>query len=222
MRAKSANDRAPPLPWQVWAYRAAFVAVLATYYGIIVLAMRALQGHFGWSLWSTVLALVPTIVMSVFVVPLAAFARLPEHWLEQHRPLERWRRGLCPECGYALSRGEPESADALASWPTRCPECGATPRAPRSVELSSASFRAFAWMALVALFLGTAVAETLVQIDEHRFRREVAQARLRHPDTPYDRPRQWPGSFARLRWDPVRGFEADAPGVAPTRPTPSR
>lgn len=202
-------------PFHLWLFRGAFVALLAAYDGAFFIAARSLQGHFGFSIGWWLQALAATAVMTLFVLPLAVFARLPQHWVEQHRPASRWRRGLCPHCGHAW-RGGRDPGGSLhepgqrprsdAAPPAICPECGAEPRAPSYVELSSASFRAFGAMALVALLLGAVLGELLVQLDEWRFRGEVAREMERGAPTAFERRRQWPGGFATLRWTPEHGI----------------
>jgi len=201
-----AKVESAPLPSSVpplllWGFRAALVVLLALYYGVVFASMRALQGHFGWSPWWTLVALIPTLIMSVFVLPLAAVAQLPENWSLQYLPASRRRRGLCPACGYPWT-----------SESSTCPECGGDGRVRPLIELSASAFRVFGWIALTALVLGAAAAEACVQIDEHRFRREVERVQRTRAGMPVERPRQWPGSFATLRWDPARGFESEAPG----------
>lgn len=184
-------------PFHLWLFRVGFVVVLAAYYGLFFVAVRSLQGHFGFSPWYSLAALAPTAVMTLFVLPLAVFSQLPERWILHHLPAQRSRRGLCPECGYRI-----------AATNGACPECGAI-RAPRPmIEFSSSSFRTFAWLALLGFLLGGALGETFVQIDEWRFREEVRRALDRDPLAPVERRREWPGNFATLTWTAERGFES--------------
>jgi len=199
--------RVPPLP--LWSFRAAFTLVVTAYVVIVYIAVRAMQGNFGASPTYVLFAIVPVVILGVFLLPLVPFAELPENWVLQQLPASRRRRGLCPSCAY------PMSADA-----PRCPECGSDGRVRPLVEPSWSALRRFAPMALFGLVLGVAIGETLVQVDERRFRAEVAAMSAPVPGTTaadVSRPRQWPGSFATLRWSHERGFEADAPGLGAKR-----
>lgn len=195
--------RVSPLP--LWSFRAAFTLVVATYVVIVYIAVRAMQGNFGASPTYVLFAIVPVIILGVFLLPLVPLAELPENWVLQQLPASRRRRGLCPSCAYPMPAGAP-----------RCPECGSDGRVRPLVEPSWSAVRRFAQMALVGLVLGVAIGETFIQIDERRFRAEVEAMPAPVPGTiaaDVSRPRQWPASFATLRWSPERGFEAEAPGL---------
>ncbi len=212
------SERREPTSFNVWLFRGGFTAVLAAYYGIFFVAARALQGHVGFDWRWSLGALAATTVMTLFVIPLAVASRLPENWSRDYLPAIRWKRGLCPECGYRLGEDVPEVETATPhtapapSIARHCPECGAVPQARPIRDLASASLRTFAWMALVGLLVGGAAGEAFVQIDEWRFRAEVERA-IPGGATRMERRREWPGSFARISWSPERGFEAQQFGT---------
>jgi|GEM_PF-2630296 len=223
-------------PTILWSYRLALVLLIAAYVTIVYIAVRAMQGTFGFSVLSVLFATGPVLVLGVFVLPLVPLTELPENWVLQQLPASRRKRGLCPACAYPM----PDRSG-------RCPECGSDGRVRPLIEPSWSALRRFLQLALIAYALGVVVGEALVQIDEFRFRREVAAlaANARESSPGVDgsspigrssgaseqstglagafvgtsRPRLWPGSFATLRWTLDRGFEAEAPGLS-TRHVP--
>lgn len=213
-------------PGVLWLFRASFVLVIAAYVVIVYVAIRAMQGNFGPSPLFVLLAIVPVLIMGVFLLPLVPLSELPENWILQQVPASRRRRGLCPGCAY------PMTASVRRDAPTTCPECGSDGRVRPLVEPSWSALRRFAQLAIVGYLLGITVGEVLIQIDESRFRQEVNAARggsmtgsgasatpggTLPASVAVARPRQWPGSFATLRWSFERGFESEAPGIASRR-----
>lgn len=208
-------------PGLLWSYRTAFALVIAAYVVIIYIAVRAMQGSFGASPIFVLYAIVPILILGVFTLPLVPLAELPENWVLHQMPAQRRKRGLCPACAYPMPR------DAAL-----CSECGSDGRVRAIIEPSWSSLKRFMQLALIGYLLGIVVGETLIQIDEWRFRREAAIEEAALQRTPrvaipgasaatatsmHVRPRHWPGSFATLRWTPERGFEAEAPGLGPRR-----
>jgi len=227
-------------PGMLWSFRAIFTLVIAAYVVIAYIAVRSMQGHFGASVVFVLWAIVPVIVLGVFTLPLVPLAELPENWMLQQLPASRRRRGLCPACGYPMARTSRES-DARGAMRI-CPECGSDGRVRPLVEPSWSALGRFLQMAVIAYLLGIVIGESLIQMDERRFRNEVSTLRASSaapaPGPPPDRapstvsseataaasalrgkavhwrPRQWPGSFATMRWTEERGFESEAPGLA--------
>ncbi|MBM4113090.1 MAG: hypothetical protein FJ253_06910 [Phycisphaerae bacterium] len=200
--------RAPPTI--LWAYRALFVMVMGAYFTIAYESLRAVQGSFGFTIGQVARAIPPALALGIFLVPLVLLVELPEMVLLRGIPNRRRRRGLCPGCGY------PRALDDHA-----CPECESDGFVRPAIRPTLATLRRFGAMLLLALLLGAAVGETLMQLDEARFRSEV---RARPPivllggtpspdDLIFQRRRQWPGSFSWL-WGTRNGqFFATSPAI---------
>lgn len=188
-------------------FRSTIAGALGMHVFCMYCLARGLRGQFGFSATSTLIAAVFALAMLVPLVWAVFLPDVPEFFSNFVRPRRRWNRGLCPVCGYRRA-GLPPAVQ-------HCPECGGCLIPPAGWSLSSATIRRFVIISAIAWIIGCTAGELWMQTDERDFRREVALSASHPAPVDYARPRRWPNSGHRMRWEPMGGAEpADSPGVS--------
>ena len=139
-----------------------------------------------------------TCVLSVFIIWFFPLADLPLVIYLDRLPRARVRKGKCPVCNYPKPSGD--SA-------TTCTECGASGTLPPVWSFTRKTITRFGLFLAMAILLGSAVAETLLLLDETRFTAEAETQTLTQPGSAYTRPRIWPASYAMMTYTPENGVE---------------
>lgn len=200
------DGRTPPVPaWARVAHASLLGAGIWGYFVAFHEIARALVGGFGSPTFDVALAVAGSMVGALPLLAMLPIALLPRWWFGHRLPQRRVASARCPDCGYPGSTHP-------------CPECGGDGTVAR-LELFARRPIAVQLLAAGILFaVAIAWAEFRVRRDEALFRRQVDARVAAGQREAFSRPREGWGSFATLRYDPARGFEAPPPFDHPRIP----
>jgi len=184
-------------------FRLMVLLVLAVHVFYMYCTARGMGEHFGFDLSTTIISALFALAMLVPLVWAVFLPDLPEFITQHVRPRRRWRKGLCPVCGYdriGLPRGS-----------SLCPECGGDLREPQPWAMTAGTVRRYIALNAVAWLLGCVVGEIWMQLDEREFRREVQQRLASRDTSMYVRARHWPNHTRTMSHSPSGYFGDDNP-----------
>ena len=174
--------------------------VLSAYCFTTYALIRPLFGTFGFDAITVLKSTLAVLVLGVFVLWLAPMSHVPSIIHQHVHPARRFRRGECPGCGYP-------SADKVSGGP--CPECGVLFREPPEWRLRAGVVVSFLLLFVLAMLIGTAVAETRLLVDERQWLHDCSSPGGERLES---RARTWPSGYSSLFNDPVDGPYAEALG----------
>lgn len=187
-------------PWASWTHRVLLLAGLTFYCFLVYALIRPLFGTFGFDVTTTAKTVLAVCLLGVFVLWLFPLVDIPLILFHDRRPRARARKGKCPQCGYPRP---PEELD------TACSECGASGRVPPTWELSVNTLVRFAIFLLIAIILGSAIAEWRILTDEMRFKQQASRRSYPQPGDSYTQSRTWPSTYATMSYTLENGAASD-------------